>query len=141
MDKNRRLTVGNGNLKPFKPGQSGNPLDRPIGAKTGLRARITRLLDKEASPDILKSLKAEGIELEDRDNAEVIAHVLNREAQKGNMQAIKLIAEYAEDDGNDPLGRIFHTVININAVEGGKQKSKILLNGKPLEKREDTVSK
>ena len=64
------------NLKPFKPGQSGNPLGRPIGAKTGLRSRITRLLDKEASPDILKTLKAEGIELEDRDNAEVIAHIL-----------------------------------------------------------------
>ena len=141
MDKNRERTVGNGNLKPFKPGQSGNPLGRPIGAKTGLRARITRLLDKEASPDILKSLKAEGIELDDRDNAEVIAHVLNREAQKGNLQAIKLIAEYTEDGGNDPLGRTFHTVININAVEGGKQKSKIILNGKPLEKREDTVSK
>jgi hypothetical protein len=80
------------NLKPFKPGQSGNPLGRPIGPKTGLRSRITRLLDKEASPDILKTLKAEGIELEDRDNAEVIAHILCREAQRGNLQAIKLIA-------------------------------------------------
>ena len=132
MDKNRERTVGNGNLKPFKPGQSGNPLGRPIGAKTGLRARITRLLDKEASPDILKSLKAEGIELEDRDNAEVIAHVLNREAQKGNLQAIKLIAEYTEDGGSDPLGRTFHTVVNINSVKNGKLEKKVLVNGVPL---------
>ncbi len=124
------------NLKPFKPGQSGNPLGRPIGAKTGLRSRITRLLDKEASPDILKTLKAEGIELEDRDNAEVIAHILCREAQRGNLQAIKLIAEYADEGGNDPLDRIFHTVININSVKNGKQERKVLVNGKLLEKGE-----
>jgi hypothetical protein len=55
MNENRERTVGNGNLKPFKPGQSGNPLGRPIGAKTGSRARINRLLDKEASPNILYS--------------------------------------------------------------------------------------
>ena len=37
--------------------------------------------------------------------------------------------------------QVINTKIIINAVEGGKQKSKILLNGKPLEKREGTVSK
>jgi hypothetical protein len=137
MNENRERTVGNGNLKPFKPGQSGNPLGRPIGAKTGLRSRITRLLDKEASPNILKTLKAEGIELEDRDNAEVIAHVLCREAQKGNLQAIKLIAEYADEGDSDPLGRTFHTVVNINAVKNGKLEKKVLINGKPLEKGEE----
>ena len=123
------------NLKPFKPGQSGNPLGRPIGAKTGLRSRITRLLDKEASPDILKTLKAEGIELEDRDNAEVIAHILCREAQRGNLQAIKLIAEYA-DEGSDPLERSIHTTININKGAVNKPEMKVLVNGKPLEERE-----
>ena len=92
-------------------------------------------MDKEASPDILKTLKAEGIELEDRDNAEVIAYVLCREAQKGNMQAIKLVAEYADEGGNDPLDWIFHTVININSVKDGKQERKVLINGKPLEER------
>ena len=93
-------------------------------------------MDKEASPDILKTLKAEGIELEDRDNAEVIAHILCREAQRGNLQAIKLIAEYADEGGNDPLDRIFHTVVNINAVKDGKLERKVLVNGKPLEERE-----
>ena len=91
-------------------------------------------MGKEASPDILKTLKAEGIELEDRDNAEVIAYVLCREAQRGNMQAIKLIAEYADEGGNDPLDRIFHTVVNINAVKNGKLERKVLVNGKPWEK-------
>jgi len=45
-------------------------------------------------------------------------------------------------DPSKPDGKqVINTKIIINAVEGGKQKSKILLNGKPLEKREDTVSK
>ncbi len=88
--------MGNGNLKPFRPGQSGNPKGRPKGSKTGLRARLQRVLDKQANADILQILQAKGIELEGKDNAEVIAHVLNREAQKGNIQAIKMIAEQTE---------------------------------------------
>jgi len=92
-------------------------------------------LGKEASPDILKTLKAEGIELEDRDNAEVIAYVLCREAQRGNLQAIKLIAEYA-DEGSDPLERSIHTTININKGTVNKPEMKVLVNGKPLEERE-----
>jgi hypothetical protein len=131
--------LGNGNLKPFKLGQSGNPLGRPIGAKNGLKARITRPLDKEASPDILKTLKAEGVELEDRDNAKVIAYVLCREAQKGNLQTIKLVAEYADEGGNNPLDKIFHTVVNINSVKDGKLERKVLVNGQPLERGEDGV--
>ena len=51
---------------------------------------------KTPNADILKVLEAKGIELEHRDNAEVIAEVANREAQKGNMSAIKLIADLTE---------------------------------------------
>ena len=40
-----------------------------------------------------------------------------------------------ETDPADPSKQSINTKIIINAVEGGKQKSKILLNGKPLEKR------
>jgi hypothetical protein len=57
---------------------------------------LQRVLDKQANADILQILQAKGIELEGKDNAEVIAHVLNREAQKGNIQAIKMIAEQTE---------------------------------------------
>ena len=67
----------------------------------------------------------------------MIAHVLCREAQKGSMQAIKLIVEYADEGGNDPLDRIFHTVVNINSVKDGKQERKVLVNGQPLKKEED----
>jgi len=71
----------------------------------------------------------------------VIAHVLCREAQKGNLQAIKLIAEYAEDGGSDPLGRTFHTVVNINTIKNGKQERKVLVNGKPWEREGDGTGK
>jgi len=84
-------------LKPaWKPGQSGNPNGRPKGSKTGLRARLKRMLDRQPTDDILKVLEAKGIELEDKDYAEVIAYVVGREAVKGNMQATKIIAEQTE---------------------------------------------
>ena len=80
----------------FKPGQSGNPKGRPVGAKTGLRARLMQMLDQEAEPEILKVFEAKGIKLNDKDKAAVIAHVVGREALKGNMQAVKIISEQTE---------------------------------------------
>jgi len=80
----------------WAPGQSGNPKGRPVGAKTGLRARLGQMLDKMAEPDILKVLEAKGINLASNDNAAVIAHVVGREAIKGNMQAVKIIADQTE---------------------------------------------
>jgi len=120
-----------GLMPPWKPGQSGNPTGLAKGTKHGLRARITRLLDTQASPDILKILKAKGIEMENSDNAEVIAHVLNREAQKGNMQAIKLMADYTEGDSSDPLSRSINTTILINNATVDSPKTTVLVNGKP----------
>ena len=60
------------------------------------------------------------------------------------VKALALLGNWllVETDPSKPDGKqVINTKIIINAVEGGKQKSKILLNGKPLEKREDTVSK
>ena len=60
------------------------------------------------------------------------------------VKALALLGKWLldETDPSKPDGKqVINTKIIINAVEGGKQKSKILLNGKSLEKREDTVSK
>ena len=60
------------------------------------------------------------------------------------VKALALLGNWLlnETDPSKPDDKqVINTKIIINAVEGGKQKSKILLNGKPLEKREDTVSK
>ena len=104
-----------GNSKEFidnqwKPGQSGNPKGKAVGTKTGLRARLLAVLKKEPNADILKVLKAKGIELEANDNAAVIAEVVNREAQKGNMSAIKFIGEFTESK--------MPSEVNIGGTEG-----------------------
>ena len=94
-DRNEKAT-GGVTGKGFLPGQSGNPKGMKPGTKHGLRARLNAVMRKTPNADILKVLEAKGIELEHSDNAEVIAEVANREAQKGNMSAIKLIADLTE---------------------------------------------
>ena len=94
-DRNEKAT-GGVTGKGFLPGQSGNPEGMKPGTKHGLRARLNAVMRKTPNADILKVLAAKGIELEHSDNAEVIAEVTNREAQKGNMSAIKLIADLTE---------------------------------------------
>ena len=94
-DRNEKAT-GGVTGKGFLPGQSGNPTGMKPGTKHGLRARLNAVMRKTPNADILKVLEAKGIELEHSDNAEVIAEVTNREAQKGNMSAIKLIADLTE---------------------------------------------
>lgn len=84
------------NLTPFPPGTSGNPAGRPKGAKTGLRARMMQILDKQAATSVVEALEKEGIVLGDRDNAAVIAAVVSHKAAQGDMQAVKILAEQTE---------------------------------------------
>ena len=80
----------------YPPGVSGNPNGRPKGAKTGLRARLVQELNKAGDGDILKKLGSLGVELTDNDVAGVIAYVVARKAQRGDMNAVKLIADQTE---------------------------------------------
>ena len=108
-DRNEKAT-GGVTGKGFMPGQSGNPEGMKPGTKHGLRARLNAVMRKTPNADILKVLAAKGIELEHSDNAEVIAEVTNREAQKGNMSAIKLIADLTEPK--------LPTDINVGGTDG-----------------------
>lgn len=108
-DRNEKAT-GGVTGKGFLPGQSGNPKGMKPGTKHGLRARLNAVMRKTPNADILKVLAAKGIELEHQDNAEVIAEVANREAQKGNMSAIKLIADLTEPK--------LPTDINVGGTDG-----------------------
>ncbi len=96
MNERNEKATGGVTGRGFLPGQSGNPEGMKPGTKHGLRARLNAVMRKTPNADILKVLAAKGIELEHSDNAEVIAEVTNREAQKGNMIAIKLIADLTE---------------------------------------------
>ncbi len=84
------------NLTPFKPGQSGNSKGRPKGAKDGLRARLNRILDKNARPEILDLLKKRGVSLSSKSNRAVIAFALIKAAQAGDVSAIRLIFDQTE---------------------------------------------
>ena len=88
---------GSSNLTPpFKSGKSGNPKGRPKGAKDGLRARLNRILDKNARPEILELLKKRGVNLASKSNSAVIAFALIKAAQAGDVSAIRLIFDQTE---------------------------------------------
>ncbi len=72
---------GNGNLKPFPPGQSGNPAGRPPGRS--LSARLREIIEKDANP-----AKAGG-----KDIGQVLMQKLVELAIKGNVKAIAMVLE------------------------------------------------
>ncbi len=117
---NREVTENSlANLKEFEPGKSGNPNGRPVGAKTGLRARLIRGLDTETATDILKELKANGIKFKDNEYAEVIANVLLRQAVKGDVQSIKLIFEQTETPMPKEINLTGDMIVNIGDKDAG----------------------
>ena len=94
----KTVPPGNGNLKSWKPGQSGNPKGRPKGAKTGLRARLARLLNNTAPDKWAEIIKAYGFKMDDATIADVVGMNLVREAICGDnpVPAAKLLFEQTE---------------------------------------------
>ena len=76
----KRKAKNNQNLRPFKPGQSGNPSGRP--KKTPLQKHIETLLKDEALQASLTQC--------------LITH-----AKRGNMAAMKLLLKSATPFGED----------------------------------------
>lgn len=112
MGKNREVSeISLANLNRFKPGVSGNPNGRPVGVKNGLRARFRQVLASDAPKDIIAVLEAKGVDLQNRDHAEVITHVTTREAMKGNLSAVKLLIEQTED--------AIPKAVNLMGADGG----------------------
>lgn len=74
---------------PWKKGECGNPKGRPVGAKTGLRARLKQLMDKALPAEIVEYLKTQGIKLEDPIYGEALTHVLVGAGIKGDISALK----------------------------------------------------
>ena len=72
-----RVSKANMALKPFKPGQSGNPGGRPK------KPMVDRMLEQALTSN-------------DSATAKIIAEKLIEKAKKGNLPAIKLIAERTE---------------------------------------------
>ncbi len=81
------MTGRNGNLRPWKPGQSGNPGGRP---KRDLAAEITRTIFEQDSEAITRALAAEL----KKGNAKVFSALADRAYGKPRQQV-----EFAGEDG------------------------------------------
>lgn len=74
--------MNNQNLKPFKPGQSGNPAGRPKGKSIAAVISLAR--------------EQEGV-------MESIAQTLITHAKRGNMSALKIILDRTEPTQKEAL--------------------------------------
>lgn len=84
------------NLKPWQPGQSGNPAGRKPGSKN-ISTIIQKLLDQYATADTLsKSSVGELVDGMPTTYAEAVAMVAIYKALNGDMRAIAWLAEQQE---------------------------------------------
>jgi len=97
---------GSENLRPWQPGQSGNPGGRP--KRKPLTDAYAALLDKPIPPDMARQLRIS----EASTYAEVVAMALLKEAVKGKVNAAAELADRVEgrvmervqvDHRGDPL--------------------------------------
>ena len=87
------------NLRPWQPGQSGNPSGRKPGSKN-ISTIVSELLDHEASADALaKSSVAELVQDQPTSYAQAIVRVTIQKALKGDMRAIIWLAEQQSVSG------------------------------------------
>lgn len=135
MSENSERTVGNGNLTPFQPGQSGNLEGRPKGSKDGLQAKVRRLLRTKAPAEVVKILRNYGYEPDDPTYADAVSIVAVHQAMQGEIPAIKLLKEMDEEGIGGSGGNLGGSInIQINAAPS-KEKSEtheVTINGIPV---------
>ncbi len=115
---------GTANLKPWKPGQSGNPNGRP--RKRPLSEAYDDWLRQPVSTDQIIKLREQGVRLpEDTTNADMVALSQGREAMSGNTNAAREMREAVEGKATQRF-ELSHTndrapeflVVYANAVPG-----------------------
>lgn len=82
-----RTAKSNGNLKPFKPGQSGNPKGRPKGSRDRINEAFLR--------DVMKAWEQHGVD------------AINKVAQSDPVNFVKVVAGLLPKDVN-VAGEIDH---------------------------------
>lgn len=94
------------NLKPWQPGQSGNPAGRKVGSKN-ISTIVRELLEQDANQSVLRSSN-----LADLTNgattsyAQAIALAVLKKALTGNVQAACWLAEMQERNYASETGEI-----------------------------------
>lgn len=89
MRNNSEVTVGNDNLKPWQPGQSGNPAGRPKGS----RNLKTVIQDMLTDPNVCKEL-SEWNDLNAETPLEAIIYALFSKAVDGDLKAADILFKY-----------------------------------------------
>jgi hypothetical protein len=83
----------NSNLKPWKPGQSGNPTGRKVGSKN-ISTIVRELLEQDADERLLVSSHiADLTRGKPTCNAQAIALAMLKKALEGNVQAVCWLAD------------------------------------------------
>lgn len=90
MGSNNGLSVGNGNLKPWKPGQSGNPQGRPKGSRN-LKSLIQDIL---TDPKVCEELTDWENKIQADTPLEAIIYALFSKAVEGDLKAADLLFKY-----------------------------------------------
>lgn len=81
------------NLKPWQPGQSGNPAGRKLGSKN-VSTIVRELLEQDADTDILIASKvADFTNGKPTSYAQAIAIAMLKKALEGNVQAVCWLTE------------------------------------------------
>lgn len=81
------------NLKPWQPGQSGNPAGRKVGSKN-VSTIVRELLEQDADTDILINTKvADLANGKPTSYAQAIVLAMLRKALEGNVQAVCWLTE------------------------------------------------
>lgn len=106
MGNNSDLSVRNDNLKPWQPGQSGNPSGRPKGSKN-LKTIIRRVLEDESVYDELDNW---GQRSKTRTPIQAIVVSLASKALDGDARAAEILFKYGFDpkapDEEDKINRV-----------------------------------
>src|SRR5215210_6970327 len=91
------------NLKPWKPGQSGNPAGRKPGSKN-VSTIVRKLLEQDAVEEILSSSNLNNLANNQTTSyAQAMVLAMIKKALEGNVQAVSWLAErqdrsYITDD-------------------------------------------
>lgn len=85
MDKNTGKTVGVSNLKPWKPGQSGNYKGRPKGTRNWSSIIQRMLADKDFADAVINNKPAWWRTLPNKNMAEIIASAMLIRAAQGDV--------------------------------------------------------
>lgn len=86
------------NLKPWQPGQSGNPAGRKLGSKN-ISTIVRELLDHEADAEVLaKSSVGELVQGTPTSYAKAVVWATIQKALQGDIRAIAWLAEQQEKD-------------------------------------------